>query len=269
MNWPAYIGRAAIVAAALAVSGCEIPDILPPQESTPAARGIDGAIPSGGQRIGLFAGDAGDTDPPEAAALAADFQSLAFGGAQMLQRWKGPVHISFFFGVSMTTDRRAADKDYVAALAVGLEHFTGHPIKLSQADPSIRVFVMDAAELRSASTAALAAVTGQGGQFCTISTAAGEFGKGLLEVDVYIRSDIPGAERHACYQEMIARALGLHHSRAMHLPSLFSDDGTIESLTRNDYILLRMLYDPRLRPGMTRAGARPVISLLAEELGRP
>jgi len=31
-------------------------------------------------------------------------------------------------------------------------------------------------------------------------------------------------------------------------------------------LLLRMLYDPRLRPGMTEAEAAPIIRRIAEEL---
>ncbi|MEZ5685909.1 MAG: DUF2927 domain-containing protein, partial [Paracoccaceae bacterium] len=37
-------------------------------------------------------------------------------------------------------------------------------------------------------------------------------------------------------------------------------------LTRHDELLLRMLYDPRLTPGMTEAEARPIVQTIAAEL---
>ena len=36
-------------------------------------------------------------------------------------------------------------------------------------------------------------------------------------------------------------------------------------LTTHDELLLRMLYDPRLKPGMTEAQATPVTRILARE----
>ena len=36
-------------------------------------------------------------------------------------------------------------------------------------------------------------------------------------------------------------------------------------MTEHDEVLLRMLYDPRLRPGMTAAEARPLLPAIAKD----
>ena len=48
-------------------------------------------------------------------------------------------------------------------------------------------------------------------------------------------------------------------------PSLFNDDLEFALLTEHDAILLRMLYDPRLRPGMTADEARPLLPAIARD----
>lgn len=49
-------------------------------------------------------------------------------------------------------------------------------------------------------------------------------------------------------------------------PSIFNDDEEFSLLTRHDELLLRILYDPRLRPGITEAEARPIVTTIATEL---
>ena len=48
-------------------------------------------------------------------------------------------------------------------------------------------------------------------------------------------------------------------------PSLFNDSLEFAFLTEHDEILLRMLYDPRLRPGMSIAEARPLLPAIARD----
>jgi hypothetical protein len=42
-------------------------------------------------------------------------------------------------------------------------------------------------------------------------------------------------------------------------PSIFNDDGEFALLTEHDEHLLRILYDPRLKPGMTAEEAMPLV----------
>ena len=49
-------------------------------------------------------------------------------------------------------------------------------------------------------------------------------------------------------------------------PSIFNDDEEFALLTDQDELMLRMLYSPELRPGMSAAEARPIVESLAASL---
>lgn len=57
----------------------------------------------------------------------------------------------------------------------------------------------------------------------------------------------------ACVVEEITQVLGLPNDSAEVYPSIFNDKSVDEALTGHDILLLRLLFDPRLRPGMARA----------------
>ena len=59
--------------------------------------------------------------------------------------------------------------------------------------------------------------------------------------------------------------MGLPNDSPDARPSLFNDDLEFALLTEHDAILLRMLYDPRLQPGMTSAEVRPLLPDIARD----
>ncbi|MCQ8205510.1 DUF2927 domain-containing protein, partial [Vibrio parahaemolyticus] len=71
--------------------------------------------------------------------------------------------------------------------------------------------------------------------------------------------------RLSCVHEEMAQAMGLPNDSPDARPSLFNDDLEFALLTDHDAVLLRMLYDPRLRPGMTAAQARPLLPAIARD----
>jgi hypothetical protein len=98
------------------------------------------------------------------------------------------------------------------------------------------------------------------------------FSGGGLETHVYqqaivvIRAEHPDLLRASCVHEEMAQGLGLANDSPRARPSIFNDDDEFALLTRHDELLLKMLYDPRLMPGMTLDQARPIIARMAEEL---
>lgn len=60
--------------------------------------------------------------------------------------------------------------------------------------------------------------------------------------------------------------MGLANDSPRARPSIFNDDEEFALLTRHDEMLLKILYDPRLTPGMTERDARPVIETIAAEM---
>lgn len=83
---------------------------------------------------------------------------------------------------------------------------------------------------------------------------------------VVIGAETTGLLRRACLHEEIVQALGLANDHPAVRPSVFNDDGEFALLTRHDALLLRLLYDPRLAPGMTAAEAMPLVRRIAREL---
>jgi hypothetical protein len=84
-------------------------------------------------------------------------------------------------------------------------------------------------------------------------------------VMVLIRAEHPPFTRLSCVNEEMAQAMGLPNDSPDARPSLFNDSLEFALLTEHDAILLRMLYDPRLRPGMTADEVRPLLPAIARD----
>ncbi len=78
----------------------------------------------------------------------------------------------------------------------------------------------------------------------------------ILFGDVFIHSDIEAADVTPCVVEELSQVLGLPNDTNQAGPTVFSDNGEFVALTQQDLLFLRMLYDPRLRSGMTLEDVR-------------
>jgi hypothetical protein len=81
-----------------------------------------------------------------------------------------------------------------------------------------------------------------------------------------IRAEHPDLMMLSCIHEEITQGLGLANDSPLARPSIFNDDEEFALLTPMDEVMLRMLYSPRLRAGMTEAEARPIVFPLATDL---
>jgi hypothetical protein len=72
----------------------------------------------------------------------------------------------------------------------------------------------------------------------------------------------------ACVVEELTQLLGLPNDSDLVFPSIFNDRSTDEFLSPLDIVLLRMLYDPRLKTGMNAASVRPLARQIATDLIR-
>ena len=82
---------------------------------------------------------------------------------------------------------------------------------------------------------------------------------------VIIRSELPEIMRRACIHEEIAQSLGLTNDSHFARPSIFNDDDEFATLTKFDEILLRILYDDRLQPGISEKEAAQIVKQIATE----
>ncbi len=83
---------------------------------------------------------------------------------------------------------------------------------------------------------------------------------------ILIKSEQSGALRSACVQEEMAQALGLPNDSPEARPSIFNDDEEFAALTKHDELLLQILYDPRLKPGMNAAEVRLLLPAIIDDI---
>ncbi len=81
-----------------------------------------------------------------------------------------------------------------------------------------------------------------------------------------IRAEHPDELRLSCVHEEIAQGLGLPNDSPYARPSIFNDDEEFARLTTQDEMMLAILYDARLQPGMNLEQARAAAAIVAAEL---
>lgn len=195
-----------------------------------------------------------------------------------LRRWTAPVRVGLRFGASVPADQQASDRARVASYLARLQDLTGHPIRLDDANPNFFVHVVNEEERQALGPALRAAlpgvanpdVAGMTGMprstYCLVYAQSGGSSATYTGAFAVIRAEHPDLLRLSCLHEEIAQGLGLPNDSPSARPSIFNDDEEFALLTTQDELMLRMLYDPALRPGMTEAEARPIIYSLASRL---
>ena len=195
-----------------------------------------------------------------------------------LLRWKYPVRVALRFGTAVPAEQQAADRGHVAAYLAHLSTITGHPISLSEKSPNFWLYIAsvdDRATLGPALTAEIPGLTaGQmqsmthmdRGTYCQVLTQSDAASSTYARAVAVIPAEHPDLMRLACMHEELAQSLGLPNDSKAARPSIFNDDQEFALLTHQDELMLQILYDPALSPGMTGAEARPIVETLASAM---
>jgi hypothetical protein len=196
-----------------------------------------------------------------------------------LRRWNRPVRVAVMTGGSAPPEDAARDRANVAAFTRRLARLTSVDMALgSGSDVNFLVLFMTSDE-RTAfvdqvkahypdfAPAVMSALRDTPlDTFCTAYAFSEPDDPSIYSaVMVLIRAEHPPLTRLSCVHEEMAQAMGLPNDSPDARPSLFNDSLEFALLTEHDAILLRMLYDPRLRPGMTSAEARPLLPDIARD----
>lgn len=194
-----------------------------------------------------------------------------------LHRWDEPIRMSVRFGETVPQAVRDRDRQAIGSFSQRLARITGLPIRLVRQGANFHVFVINDDELKvmapelrrilpDISDSAVNTVTRlPRSSYCLVF--ASDKGDGTYDRAVaIIRAEHPDLLRLSCIHEELAQGLGLANDSPAARPSVFNDDEEFGLLTTHDEYLLRMLYDPRMRPGMREAEARPVARVIAAEL---
>ncbi len=302
----ALLSALALTACAAAPPSASLPPVLggPPEASPPprARAGLDPRLialyASQERRLlaqGLLRQDGGGPDTAfDAEDLTRDFIEIALfdeyretstgrlvqsATSTQLRRWTQPVRIGVTFGGGVTAERRRGDLADIARYADRLARATGHPVSVTEPErANFHVLVLGEAERQAAgpllrslvpriSDGSIRTATEIPRSIYCLALAFSEPGRFTYTGAVAIvRAEHPDLTRRSCYHEEIAQGLGLANDSPTARPSIFNDDEEFALLTRHDELLLRMLYDPRLTPGMSAVEAAPIARAIAEEL---
>lgn len=196
-----------------------------------------------------------------------------------LRRWTQPVRVGVMTSGSMPPTESAHDRGNVAAFTQRLARLTGVDMTMGQGgDVNFLVLFMNSAEREAFAdqvsarfpTFAPAVVNALRSTpldtFCTTyAFGAPDDPSVYSAVIILIRAEHPPLTRLSCVHEEMSQAMGLPNDSRQSRPSLYNDSLEFALLTEHDEILLRMLYDPRLHPGMTADEARPLLPAIARD----
>lgn len=200
------------------------------------------------------------------------------GQANVLRRWAAPVRVGLRFGASVSDEMRVTDSARIGSYLARLARVTGHSIRLDDGNPNFFLYIVSEDERRALGPVMQAAMPGLGAADAlgmtqmSRSTYCAVLAQSRGKTGVYtrafavVRAEHPDLLRLSCIHEEMAQGLGLPNDSPRARPSIFNDDEEFALLTGMDEAMLRMLYDPALRPGMTETEARPIINELAARI---
>ncbi|MHA6262828.1 DUF2927 domain-containing protein [Arenibacterium sp. CAU 1754] len=245
---------------------------------------------------GLLRTDGGGPDTPYSADdVASNFERIVFfdeyrrgAGTSLragdepggrLSRWSGPVRIGVEFGASVPEARRKMDTGRINQYAGRLARITGHPISTGRAGANFHVFVAgedDGAFVQTRLQQLIPNISQTEldlfrnlprSFYCLVVAVSGARSPyDYTRAVALIRAEHPDLVRLSCVHEEISQGLGLPNDSPSARPSIFNDDDEFALLTSHDEMILKMLYDPRLKQGMTADEARPVTRIIAREM---
>ena len=288
----------------LALAGCiasppvappPLPPVVvpaPPTAKSAAAAAYFAQIQQALLTQGMLRSDGGEEIPVTDRMLAENFMRIALrdeyrrsGGGFVrqetesnLRRWEIPVRVGIRFGASVSPDRQATDRARIASFVARLAKVTGHPISVDERAPNFFIHIVSEDEREALGPTIRATLPGLGAAevagitnmprttYCLVYALADGNTGSYTRAFAVIRSEHPDLLRLSCLHEELTQGLGLPNDSPRARPSIFNDDEEFALLTDQDELLLRILYSPELRPGMTAEEARPIVQMLAARL---
>ncbi|KAJ56456.1 hypothetical protein ACMU_05800 [Actibacterium mucosum KCTC 23349] len=243
---------------------------------------------------GLMRTDLGTTDAPFSRTQLEDnfvrialFDEYTSSGGRIiaqrtpsnLRRWQQPVRMRVEFGPSIGEEQRALDRKSINDFARRLGKVTRHDIApTSAATANFHVLVLNEDDRRGYGPRLRQLVPGiddiavrtitsmPRSTFCLVFAFSRSIEEGYIHAIAVIRGEHPDLLRLSCIHEELAQGLGLANDSPEARPSVFNDDEEFALLTKHDELLLRILYDRRLQPGMSAAEVRPILRQITTEL---
>lgn len=208
---------------------------------------------------------------PNDAALVEGFEAIVFGteipgllgGGQYVKKFAKPVR--FYIANEAARDRRTAVRAFVASLGRQIRGLST-AITGTARDADFVIHVVDRKDYqrvgREIYRNPFMSVPGN----CIVRS---DFGRrGIVRSDALIVSDEGEKLFRRCLIEEVLQGLGPLNDNQRAPDSVFNDTSSLASFSRYDRIMLNMLYDARLTPGMSLGAARPLLPEIARSARR-
>jgi hypothetical protein len=244
---------------------------------------------------GLMRTDAGGPDTPfDMRDVLDTFEQLAFydeydrngsfdktSAMARLSRWEKPVRFNIIFGDTIPLAERIYLQDQIDAYATRLSQLTQHSIKSTRRNGNFDVVFVghdDATKLNDLLDLRRP-IVGPDPQrivammprdvHCLVMAFSNQSDGAYDHAIAVIRAENPAPLKTACIHEELAQGLGLANDSPRARPSIFNDDDEFATLTTMDGVMLQVLYDKRLRSGMTIDDARTILHQIGADLNQP
>ncbi|MBL3565633.1 DUF2927 domain-containing protein [Rhodovulum sulfidophilum] len=196
-----------------------------------------------------------------------------------LRRWEQPVRFGLVFGDTIPPGQRAIDRAEIAEYVGRLSRLTGLSMRITAPEQAnFQIFVVNEDERRRIGPELRRLIPGidiaaestiavmPRSTFCLVLAFSEGDASTYSSAVAVIRGEHPDRLRQSCIHEELAQGLGLANDSPAARPSIFNDDEEFALLTPHDELLLKILYDRRLRPGMRPSEARPIVEDIVAEL---
>ena len=198
--------------------------------------------------------------------------------AASLRRWENPIRMAVEFGANVATEDQYTDYAMVNDYTRRLSSLSGVPITMTNSRPNFHVLFLDEDDRKGAADRIRELIPGieqssldyalnlPREQLCLVISTFKPDGVTYNKALAIIRAEHPTLMKQACVHEELAQGMGLTNDSPRARPSIFNDDEEFALLTGYDEMLLRILYDSRLKVGMTADEAGPIVRRIASEL---
>ncbi|MBX6322227.1 MAG: DUF2927 domain-containing protein [Rhodospirillaceae bacterium] len=181
-----------------------------------------------------------------------------------VRKWVGPMRVAVY------GDDRGAYTDLIDTHLATLRRLTGLDIKrVAWNDPAVNasILFLNRPEFRTYARDYLRrSKPGTNQNLACFGVFRGNANREIVGFSAMIPLSGSRAEIEACIVEEVTQVLGLPNDSYDIRPSVFNDDDQYHELTWQDKLMVRVLYDPRIVPGMGRAAFAATARRILDEL---
>lgn len=208
---------------------------------------------------------------PDDAAMISGFNRVVFtaeitgpaSDAGYLKRYAGPV--LFRIQNHAASDRRAAVEAFVAEIDRGIAGLSARMAREGERARFV-VHVVDRAQYQRVGRRVYGNPFMRVPGHCIVRASFSR--AGIRHSDAILVSDEGEPRFRRCMIEEILQGLGPLDDNPDAPQSVFNDRSTVTRFTPYDRVILNMLYDPRLAPGMRRGQAAPLLPAILRDARR-